>query len=84
MLPLLPELGLCKTPKLGDVVWAGVWVDLRKGAHCCGTEARVTGKGSSTGVQGGRAWCKQVSVSTMLVPAVGSVLMLRGKGGKWH
>lgn len=51
-LPLPPEPSLCKIPVSGDTVWVGVWVGLLgEGALCAGTEARVTGKGGSSGVQ---------------------------------
>ena len=62
-MPLLLELSLHKTPRLGDVVLAGVWACLLVGGRVAshtGTEAVVTGKGLSIGVQEGGVSCYQV------------------------
>jgi len=45
LLPLLPELRLYKTLRLGDMGWAGLLGD---GACHAGTQTSVTGNGSST------------------------------------
>ena len=50
LLPLAPRLP--KTLESGNTVLAGIWTGLlEEGAHSTGTEACMTGKGSSSGSQ---------------------------------
>ena len=55
-----------------------------QGVCCAGPKASVTGKGSSTGVEGIRLGVSKVvvSVGAALVPAAVLVLMLRSRRGE--
>ena len=79
MLSLPLERRPWKAPGWGDEVSEGVWAGLGEGASHTGTEVGLTGKGSSSG-----AWGEgELGVSKLGSERPGSVLMLRGRAGKW-
>lgn len=68
---------------LGDRVWAEILSSLLvEEAHLAGTEASMTGKGSSTGTWGTALGVSKLAhTSSILVPADGPVCILKGREG---
>ena len=75
-LPLLPELRSCKMCWLGDELVGFVPVFWE-------TKQAWLGWVDLLKHRGDKAWCKHVSVHSVLVPAGGLVFMLGSGGGKW-